>query len=520
MSSDVEEEMFYPRPAESDIESEAAAADYINSSTKAEPYSESVKDEPSDDCECMICYELLLDPVSLHCGHTFCQLCVAKLCYNNNNGVYATLQCPVCKKPCPTVSSVNIQLRNIIESRHPQLTMQRRADMSEDDRTLVMSVLRSKQAETHHHAGQLLHNNRAQLVVSPFTIGACIVLMLLFGICVVMVTVTSVMNTADSGNFLTKSITLWGPEDVGEWVDGLGEWAHNYREIFIRQKINGPLLLLLRDQKDLHTLGIDQGFPSAGFLEAIEELRQHEYHRPRNFQEYKAAHLKRVLTLALCYKMWPRITFISTYLFNYRDVFVPTLKPHVLALMGGRVQEGEQYLESQMQPDDNSATEAGGEPVQLEEGTAAAAAVTKERTKRKQVVEGEMTIGQQLVILAAILLVPHVLVGCFAWSWTGVHPYICTAIIIHCMVSSWRELRTITMHSSTRLPETFKSALSGLIRNGCGFAATSLAMSVMCFFIPNFICEILFYFILWHTIFKLLTPNSLGALRRLATIHR
>ena len=51
--------------------------------------------------------------------------------------------------------------------------------MSEDDRTLVMSVLRSKQAETHHHAGQLLHNNRAQLVVSPFTIGACIVLMLL-----------------------------------------------------------------------------------------------------------------------------------------------------------------------------------------------------------------------------------------------------------------------------------------------------------------------------------------------------
>lgn len=116
MSSDVEEEMFYPRPAESDIESEAAAADFINSSTKAEPYSESVKDEPSDDCECMICYELLLDPVSLHCGHTFCQLCVAKLCYNNNNGVYATLQCPVCKKPCPTVSSVNIQLRWSIQT--------------------------------------------------------------------------------------------------------------------------------------------------------------------------------------------------------------------------------------------------------------------------------------------------------------------------------------------------------------------------------------------------------------------
>ncbi|KAL5473988.1 hypothetical protein EMCRGX_G028558 [Ephydatia muelleri] len=397
MSSNADEELFYPRPAESDIEPEGAAADRTNSSKKAEPFSESVTDEPSDDCVCKICYELLLDPVALYCGHTFCQLCIAKLCFNN--GMLATFRCPLCNQPCQTMSSVNIQLRDIVQSKYPQLTEQRRKDMSKDDKSLVDSVLKTRQAEMHHHRTDHVPRNAARVMVSPWAIGACIVLMMLFVLCVALVTVISVINTADSDNFLTKSVSRWDSSDVVEWVDGLGDWAHQYREIFIRQKINGPRLLLLHDQKDLHTLGIEQGFPSAGFLEAIEELRQHEFHRPRNFQQYKAAHQKQVLTLALCYKMWPRITFLSTYLFNYRDVFVPTLKPHVLALMG----RSEQYLESHMQPDNS---DAATEPVQLEEGTAV---VTEERRKGKQVVEDEMTIGQQLVIFAAILLVPHVL---------------------------------------------------------------------------------------------------------------
>eukprot|EP00731_Ephydatia_muelleri_P028463 Em0020g107a len=192
MSSNADEELFYPRPAESDIEPEGAAADRTNSSKKAEPFSE-VYRRASDDCVCQICYELLLDPVALYCGHT---------------------------------KSVK---------------------------------------------GHFLSAHNKSNAVEP------------------LVTVTSVINTADSDNFLTKSVSRWDSSDVVEWVDGLGDWAHQYREIFIRQKINGPRLLLLHDQKDLHTLGIEQGFPSAGFLEAIEELRQHEFHRPRNFQQYKAA---------------------------------------------------------------------------------------------------------------------------------------------------------------------------------------------------------------------------------------
>ena len=55
-----------------------------------------------------------------------------------------------------------------------------------------------------------------------------------------------------------------------------------------------------------------------------------------------------------------------------------------------------------------------------------------------------MTVAQRLVTFAAILLVPHVLVGCFAWSWVDVHPWVCFAVIAHCIVSSWGELTAVT----------------------------------------------------------------------------
>ena len=153
---------------------------------------------------------------------------------------------------------------------------------------------------------------------------------------------------------------------------GGGIGSHGYTHytthlLYNLQKINGPRLLLLREEEDLHTLGIVHGFPAAGLLEAIDELRHQEYYRPRNFQEYRAGHQKQTLLLAICYKLWPRTTLLYTYMFSYDDVFVPVLKTYFPALGQGRVQEGGQHLESQTQP---GSTESEAEAKQLgEEGT-------------------------------------------------------------------------------------------------------------------------------------------------------
>ena len=41
---------------------------------------------------CPVCLNLQIDPCTLACGHTFCQLCLARLWKSNNRS------CQVCKK--------------------------------------------------------------------------------------------------------------------------------------------------------------------------------------------------------------------------------------------------------------------------------------------------------------------------------------------------------------------------------------------------------------------------------------
>ena len=63
-----------------------------------------------DPMKCVLCYQVLLDPVSLLCGHTFCQVCLVRMKmtrpfpFNNND-------CPMCRKPWADIPAVNIILR-------------------------------------------------------------------------------------------------------------------------------------------------------------------------------------------------------------------------------------------------------------------------------------------------------------------------------------------------------------------------------------------------------------------------
>eukprot|EP00731_Ephydatia_muelleri_P003848 Em0002g24a len=118
----------------------------------------------------------------------------------------------------------------------------------------------------------------------------------------------------------------------------------------------------------------------------------------------------------------------------YDDVFVPVLKTYFPTLGQGRVQGAGQHLESQMQP---GSTENEAEAKQLgEEGTVVIAEGTKGHRALAILICGavgrgylcEMTRAQQLVTFAAILLVPHLLVG---WSWIDVHPLVCFAVIAY-----------------------------------------------------------------------------------------
>jgi len=62
--------------------------------------------------ECSLCLNLLLDPVSVTCGHTFCRKCINRSFEYRNH-------CPLCRKPVPAGVGVNVLLANIIAEIFP-----------------------------------------------------------------------------------------------------------------------------------------------------------------------------------------------------------------------------------------------------------------------------------------------------------------------------------------------------------------------------------------------------------------
>jgi len=87
--------------------------------------SNSALEEVPEEFECSLCLNLLLDPVSVTCGHTFCQGCI-------NWSLQYRTACPLCRKSIPVGGSVNIVLANIIAKFFPQaLTLRKQAGVGE-----------------------------------------------------------------------------------------------------------------------------------------------------------------------------------------------------------------------------------------------------------------------------------------------------------------------------------------------------------------------------------------------------
>ncbi|MGH0178010.1 UNVERIFIED_CONTAM: hypothetical protein FKN15_076374 [Acipenser sinensis] len=64
------------------------------------------------DLSCAVCCEILKDPVTLHCNHSFCKACLDQCCKEKR-----ALECPVCMKRSSMVEvPVDFKLRNIVES--------------------------------------------------------------------------------------------------------------------------------------------------------------------------------------------------------------------------------------------------------------------------------------------------------------------------------------------------------------------------------------------------------------------
>ncbi|CAD7929630.1 unnamed protein product [Amoebophrya sp. A120] len=84
-------------------------------------------EEVSSEFECALCLRLLLEPVSVSCGHTFCRSCIeASLDHR--------AACPLCRQPIIAGRSVNVLIQNLIQQRYPQTLRARQEEQLEEIR--------------------------------------------------------------------------------------------------------------------------------------------------------------------------------------------------------------------------------------------------------------------------------------------------------------------------------------------------------------------------------------------------
>ncbi|PGH16640.1 hypothetical protein AJ80_05142 [Polytolypa hystricis UAMH7299] len=90
-----------------------------------------IKTAIRNELDCLVCYALMLDPLTTSCGHTFCRTCVARVLDHSN-------LCPICRRKLPIVTLVdtepsNARLSQIIQKLFPeQLSARLEASRTED----------------------------------------------------------------------------------------------------------------------------------------------------------------------------------------------------------------------------------------------------------------------------------------------------------------------------------------------------------------------------------------------------
>ncbi|XP_048350242.1 bifunctional apoptosis regulator isoform X2 [Sphaerodactylus townsendi] len=227
---------------------------------------------------CHCCYDILVNPTTLNCGHSFCRHCLALWWASSKKN-----ECPECREKWEGFPKVNILLRDAIEKLFPDASEQRKDDIRQNSD--VSRSLAAFQKYGNGQASSAPNAGRVNPRGGGFFSG---VLTALTCVAVVLLGYHWSSRELEDDLLVHKPVVRWGAEEVIHWLGQLGPWAALYKERFLLERVNGRLLLTLTDEDFAKApYHIENSSHRKAILVELDRVKMLGVKPPQNLWEYK-----------------------------------------------------------------------------------------------------------------------------------------------------------------------------------------------------------------------------------------
>ncbi|KAM9058099.1 bifunctional apoptosis regulator isoform 2-T2 [Megaptera novaeangliae] len=228
---------------------------------------------------CHCCYDILVNPTTLNCGHSFCRHCLALWWASSKK-----TECPECREKWEGFPKVNILLRDAIEKLFPDAIRMRSEDILQNN-----DVVQSLAAFQKYGNDKILSAPNTGRVNQQrgggFFSG---VLTALTGVAVVLLVYHWSSRESEHELLVHKAVATWTAEEVVLWLEQLGPWASLYRDRFLSERVNGRLLLTLTEEEFSRApYTIENSSHRRAILMELERVKALGVKPPQNLWEYK-----------------------------------------------------------------------------------------------------------------------------------------------------------------------------------------------------------------------------------------
>ncbi|XP_053338469.1 bifunctional apoptosis regulator-like [Clarias gariepinus] len=394
---------------------------------------------------CLCCYDVLLDPTTLSCGHSFCRHCLAMWVQSSRE-----TRCPTCRSIWHSFPKINISFRDLVEKHfQADVTRRRRSVMADPRVTRSLQVLKQAESVIRCRVAPPLVRWYPWLGPGGFFSGVLITLTLT---AVVFLVYHWSAGDPKVERLVKKPLGAWTTDEVALWMENLGTWTSPYRDVFIREQLNGRLLNAFGEQDFLKPpYRIENELHRRALLKEVLHLQELGFKRPQNLWEYKAVNGGKTLLLLYTMTDSPRLTILYMFFFNYYDSFLPFIHTSC-----------------------PSAQKSSGDDLPF-------------RNLDSPDWRQWLSFGVQFFLL------PYQLCYDFVWNWQDVHYWTSRWVMWHCLMLTLREgqiLWNLRKHS-------LRCTLSMLSCHVCIIGAVSFTGLILWNVLHQFLWDCVFYWALY-----------------------